>query len=106
MGFVLVSARKDLLRRLRDPAALVVWLGIPFVILTMMTLAFGSGFGGGPRKIQAHLLLVDADEPWLCTTSTTRRRTASSGMSAIRRTCTRSSPGAGTSCPPSGRRTA
>ena len=62
MGFVLVSARKDLLRRLRDPAALVVWLGIPFVILTMMTLAFGSGFGGGPRKIQAHLLLVDADE--------------------------------------------
>lgn len=62
MGFVLASARKDLVRRLRDPAALIIWLGIPFVILTLMTLAFGSGFGGGPQKIQAHLLLVDADE--------------------------------------------
>ncbi len=61
MGFVLASARKDLVRRLRDPAALIVWIGIPFVILTMMTLAFGTGFGGGPHKIQAHLLLVDAD---------------------------------------------
>ena len=62
MGFVLASARKDLVRRLRDPAALIVWIGIPFVILTLMTLAFGSGFGGGPQKIQAHLLLVDADD--------------------------------------------
>jgi len=62
MGFVLASVRKDLVRRLRDPAALIIWLGIPFVILTLMTLAFGPGFGGGPQKIQAHLLLVDSDE--------------------------------------------
>jgi len=62
MDFVLASARKDLLRRLRDPAALIVWIGIPSVILTLMTLAFGSDFGSGPQKIQAHLLLVDADE--------------------------------------------
>ncbi len=62
MGFVLASARKDLVRRLRDPAALILWLGIPFAILTLMTLAFGSGFGGGAQKLQAHLLLVDSDE--------------------------------------------
>jgi ABC-2 type transport system permease protein len=62
MHFVLASARKDLVRRSRDPAALIVWLGIPFVILALMTLAFGSGFGGGSPKIQAHLLLVDSDK--------------------------------------------
>jgi len=62
MGFLLASVHKDLVRRLRDPAALVLWLGIPFAILTLMTLAFGSGFRGGPQTIQAHLLLVDADK--------------------------------------------
>ena len=62
MGFVLSSARKDLVRRLRDPVALIIWIGIPFAILTLMTLAFGSGFGGGANKIQAHLLLVDSDD--------------------------------------------
>lgn len=58
MSFIWSSALKDLRRRLRDPLALILWAGIPFVALAMMSLAFG----GGEVKPQAHLLVTDEDE--------------------------------------------
>ena len=60
MRFVLSSTRKDLVRRLRDPAALAIWLGIPFVILSLLTLAFG--IRGDSVRPQARLLVVDEDQ--------------------------------------------
>ena len=36
MGYVWATAVKDLRRRLRDPLALVLWLGIPFAILALI----------------------------------------------------------------------
>jgi len=43
MSFVLVSAGKDLRRRLADLPGLAVWLGMPILIGTLMTVAFGGG---------------------------------------------------------------
>ena len=60
MRFVLNNARKDLVRRLRDPAALAIWLGVPFLILSLLTLAFG--IRGDSVRPQARLLVVDEDE--------------------------------------------
>lgn len=59
MGFVWESALKDLRRMLRDPAALLLWLAIPFLIGSLMFLAFGGR--GGPRTLVAPLLVVDHD---------------------------------------------
>ncbi len=59
MGFVWSTAHKDLRRRLRDPAALVIWLAIPALLGGLMTLAMGGREGPAP---QAHLLLVDEDD--------------------------------------------
>ncbi len=61
MRFVWATASKDLRRRLRDPLALLLWLGIPFAILALVTLAFG----GGEVQPQARLLVVDEDESFL-----------------------------------------
>ncbi len=57
MRYVWVTAVKDLRRRLRDPLALVLWLGIPLAILALLSLAFG----GGDVTPQAKLLLADED---------------------------------------------
>ncbi len=57
MGYVWATAVKDLRRRLRDPLALVLWVGIPFVVLSLLSLAFG----GGDAKPQARLLVADED---------------------------------------------
>ena len=43
MRYVWATALKDLRRRLRDPLALALWLGIPFVVLSLLSLAFGGG---------------------------------------------------------------
>lgn len=43
MRFALIAARKDLRRRLADPAALVVWIGIPMAITGLMGLVAGGG---------------------------------------------------------------
>jgi len=56
---VRATAAKDLRRRLRDPTSLAVWCGIPLVIATLMTLAFGGG--GSARTPTAHVLVADLD---------------------------------------------
>ena len=62
MSFALVTAWKDLRRRLRDPLGLLIWLGIPIGLGLMIKLAFGGSGGGGPR---AEVLVVDQDESFL-----------------------------------------
>jgi ABC-type multidrug transport system permease subunit len=57
MLFVLLAAAKDLRRRLSDPAAMIVWVGIPLALTGLMNLVSGSG-GTTPR---ATVLLVDQD---------------------------------------------
>ena len=61
MRYVWATALKDLRRRLRDPLALALWLGLPFVILTLLSLAFG----GGEATPQARLLVADEDQSLL-----------------------------------------
>jgi len=58
MGYVWATAVKDLRRRLRDPLALALWLGLPVVILALLSLAFG----GGDAPPQALLLVADEDD--------------------------------------------
>lgn len=55
MRFLLISAGKDLRRRLADLPSLAVWLGMPILIGSLMTLAFG----GGDAAPKAHVLLAD-----------------------------------------------
>jgi ABC-type multidrug transport system permease subunit len=57
-AFVWRSARKDLVRRLRDPWSLVLALGMPLVISGLILLAFGGGSGRVPV---ARVLVVDHD---------------------------------------------
>jgi hypothetical protein len=59
-AFVVAAARKDVARRLRDPFAFLLWLGIPLVLGGLMAL-LNSG-GGKPR---GRLLLADRDETFL-----------------------------------------
>lgn len=61
MRFVAIATLKDLRRRLADPAALAMWLGLPVVIGSLMALIGGSG--GAPPK--ARLLLVDLDQTFV-----------------------------------------
>lgn len=56
------TARKDLRERLRDPAALALWLGIPVLIGVLMSL--GMGGAGGPKP-KAPLYVVDHDDTLL-----------------------------------------
>ena len=57
MRYVWATALKDLRRRLRDPLGLALWVGIPFVVLALLQLAFG----GGDIQPQARLLVADED---------------------------------------------
>lgn len=57
MRFVLLTAWKDLRRRLADWPALALWLGIPIVIGVIMSLAFGRE---RPAP-QVHVLVADED---------------------------------------------
>jgi ABC-type multidrug transport system permease subunit len=59
--FVLVAALKDVRRRIADPAALAIWIGIPLVLSGMLSLLANTG-GGPPR---ARVLLVDQDNTFL-----------------------------------------
>jgi ABC-type multidrug transport system permease subunit len=56
--FVWITARKDLARYFRDPAALLLWFGIPVAIALIIQLAFG---GRSAKAPQAHLLVADQD---------------------------------------------
>jgi len=55
--FVWATALKDLRRRARDPVALVLWLGIPLVIVSLILLAFG----GNDRPPIARVLIENRD---------------------------------------------
>ncbi len=57
--FILATAWKDVVRRLRDPLGFLLWLGIPLVIGGMLRLAFGGSGGSAPR---ASILVVDEDD--------------------------------------------
>jgi len=60
--FLVTTLIKDLRRRLADPIALILWIGIPLVIGWLMTLAMGGDGGGVPK---AKVLLVDQDDSFL-----------------------------------------
>lgn len=55
----LIAARKDLLRRLRDPVALLFWLAIPLLTGVLMTQSLGGKSGPAPKL---HLLVADEDD--------------------------------------------
>ncbi len=58
MGFVWQTARKDLLRLMREPAGLLAWIGIPVFIALLMGVLFGRG-EVRPRGI---VLVADQDD--------------------------------------------
>ncbi|MBI1876051.1 MAG: ABC-2 transporter permease [Acidobacteria bacterium] len=58
MRYLWTSALKDTKRRLADPAALAVWIGLPLFVGTLLSV-ISSGGGGVPK---AHVLLVDQDD--------------------------------------------
>jgi len=62
MDFVLASVRKDLARWWQDKAAMLIWLGIPFLIGGLITSMIDSGGGAKPTGV---LLIVDQDESLL-----------------------------------------
>ena len=62
MQFLFSSTIKDLRRRLKDPIALGVWLGIPLMIGGLISLGTGGAEGPTPK---AHVLLVDQDDSFL-----------------------------------------
>jgi len=59
--FAIMTARKDLRRRLADPAALLIWLALPLAIGGLLVL-INSGDGGTPR---GRLLVVDEDRSFV-----------------------------------------
>jgi ABC-type multidrug transport system permease subunit len=59
MRFILLGASKDLRRRLADPTALLLWIGLPLLVGVLLGLIGGTG--GGPA-VKAHLLVVDQDD--------------------------------------------
>jgi len=62
MRFVLTTALKDIRRRIADPAALLIWLGLPIVFGTLMNAVSGGSSGPAPK---AHLLIADLDQTTL-----------------------------------------
>jgi ABC-type Na+ efflux pump permease subunit len=62
MRFAAVAAIKDLRRRLADPVALLIWIGIPLVIGGLMNLVVGSAGSAPPR---ARVLIADQDNSFL-----------------------------------------
>jgi ABC-type multidrug transport system permease subunit len=61
MRFILTAAAKDLKRRLADPPALAIWIGIPVLLGGVLSLVAG-GDGAAPR---AQVLVVDQDDTLL-----------------------------------------
>lgn len=56
--FIAVTAHKDLRRRLADPAALIMWFGIPLAIGGLILALSSGGDGAGPR---GRMLIVNED---------------------------------------------
>ncbi|RZV38058.1 MAG: ABC transporter permease [Chromatiales bacterium] len=61
MDFLFASVRKDLLRWMQDRMALLIWLGIPFLIGGLITLMMDGG-NGTPTGT---LLIADQDDSFL-----------------------------------------
>jgi ABC-type multidrug transport system permease subunit len=61
MRYIVVAAAKDIRRRLADPAAMTVWIGIPLLLAGLMNLVTG----GGDVTPRATVLLVDQDNTLL-----------------------------------------
>src|SRR5580658_6427670 len=66
MRFLLAAVTKDLRRLRRDPLALATSLGIPVVLVTLITLVFS----GGQAAPQGRLLVADEDKTLLSQTLT------------------------------------
>lgn len=62
MSFFLASIRKDLARWRQDAAALLLWLGIPLLVGSLITALIGSGDGPMPSGT---LLIADEDSTLL-----------------------------------------
>jgi ABC-type multidrug transport system permease subunit len=56
--FVLVAAAKDIRRRMADPAALSIWIGLPLILGGLLSFISSVGGDAPPR---ARVLLVDQD---------------------------------------------
>lgn len=63
MGRILGMVRKDLLRQIRSPMAILFVLAFPVVFTTMLALAFGSG--SSPAMPRVQLLIEDLDDSLL-----------------------------------------
>jgi ABC-type multidrug transport system permease subunit len=59
---VLAAARRDWIRRWRDPFAIALWIGIPLVIGSLMVLATGGRSGSSPS---AKVLVARHDDGFL-----------------------------------------
>ena len=59
MHFALQSAAKDLRRRLRDPMARLLWIGLPLVMASLISIVSG---GDGNVRPRGRLLFVDLDD--------------------------------------------
>lgn len=57
MNFLVASVKKDLSRWMRDRAAMLIWLGLPFLIGGMITLMMSGG-----SSPTAKLLIADEDD--------------------------------------------
>ncbi|MEO6711075.1 MAG: hypothetical protein ABI054_04680, partial [Planctomycetota bacterium] len=57
--FAWVCAVKDLRRRLRDPIAMLLWIGLPLVIAVLIQSISGGDGGVRPR---GKLLFADLDD--------------------------------------------
>jgi ABC-type multidrug transport system permease subunit len=62
MPFLWTAVRKDLGRLRRDPISVATSLGIPLILVTLVTLVFGGGGQGTP---QGRLLVADEDGTFL-----------------------------------------
>ena len=61
MNFLIASVRKDLSRWMQDRAAMLLWLGIPFLIGGLLTSMMDGG-GGTPTGT---LLIADEDDSFI-----------------------------------------
>ena len=62
MSFLFASARKDLARWVQDYPAILIWLGIPFLIGGLITAMIDGGNGATPTGT---LLIADQDDSLL-----------------------------------------
>ena len=62
MREVWFAAAKDLRRYSRDPLALLLWVGVPLLIGSLLIIALGGSSGPAP---QVHLLVADEDDNFI-----------------------------------------